>query len=94
MRADQIIIEPLLTEKSNMLREQGKYSFVVDPRANKPMVMQAVSELFHVHPVSCTIINVGGKPRRLRFRSGYTSSWKKAIVTLKADEKIQIFEGA
>jgi len=42
----------------------------------------------------CNIINVGGKPRRVRYRQGYTSSWKKAIVTLQANEKIQIFEGA
>ncbi len=94
MRADEIIIEPLLTEKSNGQREIHQYSFVIDKRANKIMVMKAVQELFNVHPVSCNIINVGGKPRRLRSRSGYTSAWKKAVVTIGANEKIQIFEGA
>ena len=94
MRADEIIIEPLLTEKSNMLREGHKYCFVVDARANRIMVIQAVQELFNVHPVACNIVNVAGKPRRVRNRSGYTSSWKKAIVTLQGNEKIQIFEGA
>ena len=94
MRSDEIIIQPLLTEKSNMLREGHQYCFKVDPRANKVMVIKAVQELFNVHPVACNIINVGGKPRRVRQRAGYTSSWKKAIVTLQANEKIQIFEGA
>lgn len=94
MRADEIIIRPLLTEKSNALRENHKYCFVIDARANKIMVMQAVRELFSVHPTDCNIVNVGGKPRRVRYRSGYTSSWKKAIVTLNGNEKIQIFEGA
>jgi large subunit ribosomal protein L23 len=94
MRADEIIVRPLLTEKSNALREIHKYCFVIDARANKIMVMSAVKELFNVHPVSCNIVNVGGKPRRVRNRSGYTSNWKKAIVTLNGNEKIQIFEGA
>lgn len=94
MRADEIIVRPLLTEKSNALREIHKYCFVIDARANKIMVMGAVKELFNVHPVSCNIVNVGGKPRRVRNRSGYTSNWKKAIVTLNGNEKIQIFEGA
>jgi large subunit ribosomal protein L23 len=94
MRSDEIIIRPLLTEKSNALREDHKYCFVIDARANKIMVMQAVKELFNVLPVDCNIMNVGGKPRRVRYRSGYTSSWKKAIVTLNGNEKIQIFEGA
>ena len=94
MRSDEIIISPLLTEKSNGLRENHKYCFVIDSRANKIQVMKAVQELFGVHPLSCNIINVGGKPRRVRYRQGYTSSWKKAIVTLQANEKIQIFEGA
>lgn len=94
MRADEIIIQPLLTEKSNMLREGHQYCFQIDARANKVMVVAAVKELFNVHPVACNIINVGGKPRRVRGRAGYTSSWKKAIVTLQPNEKIQIFEGA
>lgn len=93
MRADEIIISPILTEKSNGLRENHKYSFVVDRRANKIQIEAAVVELFKVHPVAVNIINVGGKPRRVRYRAGYTSSWKKAIVTLKDNEKIQIFEG-
>lgn len=94
MRPDDIIISPMLTEKSNMLRESHKYVFVVDARANKLQVEDAVKKLFNVNPLSCNIVNVGGKPRRVRNRMGKTSSWKKAIVTIASTEKIQIFEGA
>jgi len=94
MRADDVIISPLLTEKSNMLRENHKYAFVIDARANKLQVKEAVQKMFQVNPVDVNIINVKGKPRRVRQRAGYTSAWKKAVVTLKESDKIQIFEGA
>jgi large subunit ribosomal protein L23 len=90
---EDILLEPVLSEKANLLREQGKYVFKVDPAATKPQIMEAVRKLFNVHPVSCNVMNVGGKPKRLRYRSGYTSSWKKAIVRIAKDEKISIFEG-
>jgi large subunit ribosomal protein L23 len=61
--------------------------------ANKIQIKEAVSKLFNVHPISCTTMVVGGKPKRLRYRSGYTSTWKKAIVKLPKDEKIALFEG-
>jgi large subunit ribosomal protein L23 len=90
---EQILIEPVLSEKANFLREEGKYVFKVDRRANKMQIKEAVRRLYNVHPVSCTVMNVGGKPKRLRSRPGHTSSWKKAIVRLSKDEKISIFEG-
>ena len=90
---EQILIEPVLSEKANILREQGKYVFKVDPRANKIQIKEAVRRIYNVHPVSCTVMNVGGKPKRLRSRPGFTSSWKKAIVRLSKDEKISVFEG-
>ena len=93
MTYEQILIEPVLSEKANILREEGKYVFKVDRRANKIQIKEAVRQLYNVHPVSCTVMNVGGKPKRLRSRPGYTSSWKKAIVRLSKDEKISIFEG-
>ena len=93
MTYEQILIEPVLSEKANLMREQGKYVFKVDPRATKPQIMEAVGRLFKVHPISCTVMRVGGKPKRLRSRPGFTSSWKKAIVKLPKDEKIGIFEG-
>ena len=93
MNFEQILIEPVLSEKTNIMREEGKYVFKVDPRANKLQIMEAVRKLYNVHPVSCNVMVVGGKPKRLRSRPGYTSSWKKAIVKLSKDEKISIFEG-
>jgi len=90
---EQVVIETVLSEKVNQLREEGKYVFKVDPRANKMQVKEAVARLYNVHPISCNIMRVGGKPKRLRSRPGYTSSWKKAIVKLPKDEKISIFEG-
>lgn len=99
MRADQIIIEPVLTEKSNIMREseQKKYTFKIDPRANKLQVMQAVEELFSVKPLKCNIVSVKGKPKYTRtksgVRSGSTTPWKKAVVTLSKGDSISIIEG-
>jgi large subunit ribosomal protein L23 len=91
---EDILIEPVLSEKANLLRDkEGKYVFRVDPKATKPQIIEAVKRIFNVNPVSCRTMNVGGKPKRLRYRSGYTSSWKKAIVKLPPNEKISIFEG-
>jgi large subunit ribosomal protein L23 len=93
MDADKIIIEPIVTEKTNAMRENHRYVFRVDSRANKLQIMQAVRVLFDVHPLGCNVINVKGKPKRQRHTPGYTSSWKKAIITLASSEKIPIFEG-
>jgi large subunit ribosomal protein L23 len=92
---EQVLIEPVLSEKANALREEGKYVFKVDPAATKPQIKEAVRRLFNVHPLSCTVMVVGGKPKRQRYKngSGRTSSWKKAIVKLPKDEKISLFEG-
>ena len=94
MTIGRVIIAPVVTEKSNIMRESHKYVFRVDSRANKLQIMQAVRDLFGVHPVSCNVITVTRKPKRVRYREGYTSSWKKAIITLRPEEKIPIFEGA
>ncbi len=93
MTYEQILIEPILSEKANALREQGKYVFKVDFSANKIQVKEALRRLFNVHPISCTMMVVGGKPKKVRNRSGYTATWKKAIVRLPKDEKIALFEG-
>lgn len=99
MRADQIIIEPVLTEKSNVMREaeQRKYTFKVDARANKTQIKQAVEELFQVTPLACNVAWVKSKPKASRTRSGYrfgkTTAWKRAVVTLKSGERIESIEG-
>ena len=93
MQYEDILIEPVLSEKANQLRDEGKYVFKVAQSATKTQIKEAVSKLFNVHPISCTTMVVGGKPKRQRYRQGYTSTWKKAIVRLAKDEKIAIFEG-
>jgi len=90
---EDILIEPVLSEKANMLREEGKYVFKVAQSANKLQIKEAVRRLFNVNPISCTVMVVGGKPKRLRYHKGYTATWKKAIVRLPKNEKITIFEG-
>ena len=93
MYYEDILLEPVLSEKANLLREEGKYVFKVAMSANKLQIKEAVGKLFNVHPISCNVMVVGGKPKRLRYRNGYTSAWKKAIVRIPKDEKITIFEG-
>jgi large subunit ribosomal protein L23 len=94
MTIERIIIEPVVTEKTNIMRERHQYTFRVDARANKFQIMQTVARQFNVHPLKCNVITVRPKPKRLRNREGLTSSWKKAIITLPPEEKISIFEGA
>jgi len=93
MQYEDILLEPVLSEKANQMREEGKYVFKVAQAATKTQIKEAVQKLFNVHPVSCNVMVVGGKPKRQRYREGYTSTWKKAIVRLPKDEKIAIFEG-
>ncbi|MDR1277756.1 MAG: 50S ribosomal protein L23 [Treponema sp.] len=93
MMYEDILLAPVLSEKANLLREEGKYVFKVNPAATKIQIKEAVRRLFNVHPIACTVMVVGGKPKRQRSRSGYTSTWKKAIVRLPKDEKISLFEG-
>ena len=92
MTYEQILIEPVLTEKTNGMREEGKYVFKVSMFATTIQIKEAVRRLFNVHPISCNVLTVHGKSKRVRYKSGYTSSWKKAIVRLKKDEKIGLFE--
>ena len=94
MSPEQVVIEPILTEKSNEQRERGVYTFRVNARANKIQIKAAVSALFQVHAVECRTVNVKGKPKRTRYAAGKTAGWKKAIVKLADGEKISAFEGA
>lgn len=92
--AQDIIIAPVITEKSMTGIADKKYTFKVDSSANKIEIAAAVEKLFKVKVVKVNTISVRGKARRMGRYSGYTSSWKKAIVTLKADSKpIEFFDG-
>jgi len=90
---NDVIIEPVLSEKATALREEGKYVFKVQPASNKTQIKEAVSKLFNVKVVNVTTLNVLGKSKRVRGRPGRTSSWKKAIVRLAPGETIKVFEG-
>lgn len=94
MTARDIIIRPIITEKSIAGVNQKKYTFEVDKSANKIEIAKAVEEVFKVKVVKVNTINVRGQLRRQGRTQGYTRSWKKAIVTLTPDSKgIEIFEG-
>ncbi len=86
-----VIVEPVITEKiAKDSPTLCKYAFRVRPDANKKAVKAAVEKLFNVHVVRVNTLNVSGKWRRVRFQPGKTADWKKAIVTLKKGEKIDI----
>ncbi|HZL06807.1 MAG TPA: 50S ribosomal protein L23 [Coriobacteriia bacterium] len=91
--ARSIIIRPVVSEKSYKLMEFNRYTFEVDKRATKPHIASAIEEIFGVTVTSVNTINVPGKPRRLRYNKGVTRTWKKAVVTLKDGDKIDLFEG-
>lgn len=93
MYDEDIILEPILTEKSNDAREQHKYTFKVAKKANKIQIMRAIKKIYNAEAVSCNVINMDGKKKRQGKFIGKTSSFKKAIITLKQGESISIFEG-
>ena len=89
-----IIIRPLITERSMDGIADKKYTFEVAKSATKPEIAHAVEELFGVKVAAVNTINMKRKPKRLRYKVGYTAEWKKAVVTLTADSKtIEFFEG-
>ncbi|MBU3849660.1 MAG: 50S ribosomal protein L23 [Candidatus Treponema excrementipullorum] len=90
---EDILIEPVLSEKATALRDENKYVFKVNLAANKTQIKEAVRKLFNVKVADCTVMNVGGKNKRVRYRAGKTSNWKKAIVKLEPGETIKVFEG-
>lgn len=92
--AQDIILKPIITEKSMDMASEKKYAFKVAKDATKPEIAAAVEQLFGVDVESVNTINMKKKPKRVRYVAGYTAEWKKAIVTLKADSKtIEFFEG-
>jgi large subunit ribosomal protein L23 len=92
MLASEIIKRPLITEKSMQLVEQlNQYTFEVDKRANKVQIKKAVEELFNVTVTSVNVINTAPKKKRVGKYEGFKAQKSKAIVTLKAEDKIEIF---
>lgn len=88
-----IIIRPVISEKSTILRQFRKYEFVVSPFANKIEVKKAVEDIFDVKVEKVNIINKKGKEKRMGMSVGRTSNYKRALVTLAEGYSISFFEG-
>jgi len=90
-----IVKRPLITEKGMSIAAMGKYAFEVDINSNKIEIADAVHKIFSVDVVKVNTLRVKGKSKRLgRYPEGKTPDWKKAYVTLKTGQRIDIFEGA
>jgi len=90
-----VLVQPLLTEKITGLREKtNTVGFIVHPHANRVQIKHAVETLLKVKVEKVNVMNVRGKVKRLGRFSGKRSNWKKAFVTLKAGEKLEMYESA
>ncbi len=93
MQLYEVLRRPLITEKYTALQAYGKYAFEVAGEANKSQIKQAVEKAFKVEVTAVNVMTVPGKRRRLGMRHLPAHPWKKAIVTLKPGDKIELFEG-
>jgi large subunit ribosomal protein L23 len=93
MDHSQVIIRPVVSEKSYVLSAAHKYTFRVHPDAHKTQIRQAVEALFEVHVIEVRTLSVKSKPKRRGISRGRTRTWKKAIVQIRAGESIPIFQG-
>jgi large subunit ribosomal protein L23 len=89
---EDIILKPIVSEKSYDNIANGKYSFKVKKDANKYQIKEAVEKLFEVDVLNVNTMNYKGKPKRVGRHEGYKNDWKKAIVTLKDGQSIKFFE--
>lgn len=92
MQLYEILRRPLVTEKNATLQMSGKYAFEVDKRANKMQIKEAVETAFKVTVMGVNVMNMPGKSKRMGRGMTITPNWKKAVVTLKPGEKIDLFE--
>ncbi len=94
LTARQVLIAPVVSEKSYSLIEARKYAFRVHADAHKTQIRQAVEELFDVRVIAVNVSKVQPKPKRRGMHRGTKQGWKKAIVQVHPDDEIQIFAGA
>jgi large subunit ribosomal protein L23 len=92
--ARQVLIAPVVSEKSYSLIGENKYSFRVHEKAHKTQIRQAVEEVFDVKVESVNVLKVRAKPKRRGLQKGVKPGWKKAVVELREGDRIEIFEGA
>ena len=93
MEYTQVIIRPVVSEKSYVLSAADRYTFRVHPDAHKTLIRQAVESLFDVHVVEVRTMSVKSKPKRRGISRGRTREWKKAIVQIRPGDSIPIFQG-
>ena len=93
MDASQVIIRPVVSEKSYVLATADKYTFRVHQDAHKTQIKQAVEQLFGVGVLDVRTMSVKGKPKRRGFTAGHRRSWRKAIVQVREGDSIPIFQG-
>jgi large subunit ribosomal protein L23 len=93
MDPTQVIIRPVVSEKSYVLAANDKYTFRVHSDAHKTQIRQAVEALFDVKVVEVRTVTVRSKPKRRGYTSGRTRSWKKAIVQVRPGDTIPVFQG-
>ena len=93
MNINQVLVKPTITEKSTILQESGKYTFQVAPRANKVEIKAAVQKSFDVKVVDVNITKIHGKRKRYGPRLSKHPDFKKAVVTLKQGDRINLIEG-
>ena len=94
LHPNEVLLAPVVSEKSYSQIESGKYVFRIHPDAHRTQVRQAVEELFDVHVLGVNILKVQPKPKRRGLIKGTKPGWKKAVVQLREGESIPIFEGA
>ena len=94
LTSEQILLTPVVSEKSYSGIAENRYTFKVHPDAHKTQIRQAIEELFSVHVERVNIVKVQAKPKRRGLFKGTRPGWKKAIVQLRAGDTIEIFEGA
>ena len=93
MVAEDIILAPVVTERSSMDMQEGKYTFKVAKKATKVDIKNAVEKLFEVKVLKVNTMTVKGKTKRVGYHVGKTSDWKKAIVTIDTDPKAETYLG-
>ena len=94
LHPNEILLAPVVSEKSYSLIGEGKYVFRIHPDAHRTQVRQAVEQLFDVHVEGVNVLKVQAKPKRRGMQKGVKPGWKKAIVQLREGETIEIFQGA
>ena len=92
-KAYETLLRPLITEKASEISVLNKYVFAIDPRMNKIDVKKAIRTIYKVDPVKVNILNFSGKKVRYGKTRGKTKSWKKAVVTLRKGDSIEVYEG-